>query len=229
MYYTVMKYIIANLKSNKSRAEMDDWLNRLTMGSQASSVIICPPLPSLMMVADYLVDHSFNNVFLGVQDISPWSAGAYTGAVSARNLEGFKVKYAIVGHSERRHYFHETNQDVANKVSQCLENGITPIVCVDADYVQSQANAIKTEELARCLVAYEPLTAIGSGENQPVAEVEPIIRQIRQVFGIQSVIYGGSVNPDNVADYLQVTDGVLVGTDSLDAGVFSQLVAKATL
>jgi triosephosphate isomerase len=224
-----MKYIIANLKSNKSRAEMDTWLNELKhVEGQTFSTIICPPMPSLMMVADFLADHSFNSTFLGVQDISPYSAGAYTGAVSGRNLEGFGVRYAIVGHSERRRYFHETNQDVANKVSQCLENSITPVVCVDSEYIQAQANAIKTEELSRCLVAYEPLAAIGSGENQPVTEVEPIVKQIRQIFGIQSVIYGGSVKPDNVADYLTMTDGVLVGTDSLDAKIFSQIISNAS-
>ncbi len=210
------------------------WINDLihsqAMISSKAKVIICPPAPSLPLLAERLNYNSQSPQFLiGVQDISPFAAGAYTGAVCARNLEGLRVKYAIVGHSERRRYFHETHQDVANKVTQCLENGITPIVCVDVDYIQAQANAIKADELDRCLVAYEPLTAIGSGENQPVAEVEPVAAQVKQIFNIQSVIYGGSVSPENVRDYLQVTDGVLVGTDSLNAAVFTQLVQQAVL
>ena len=212
---------------------MEKWLSEFSSLSQSLlktaagiEIIICPALSLVTTVAKWLADHRSNlPVSLGVQDISPYPAGAYTGAVSARNLDGLGVKYALVGHSERRHYFHENHQDVANKVSQCLENGMTPIVCVDVDYLQAQANAIKAEELARCLVAYEPLTAIGSGENQPVAEVEPIVKQVRQAFGSETVIYGGSVTPANVAAYAPVTDGVLVGTDSLDPAVFTQLIA----
>ena len=127
-----MKYVIANWKSNKSRGEAENWMDgfeniKVQSASQQTDVktIICPPMPSLMFVSNKLLDREkFANVHLGVQDISPFPAGKYTGAVSARNLDGFGVAYAIVGHSERRQFFHETHQDVANKVAQCVDNGI---------------------------------------------------------------------------------------------------------
>ena len=225
-----MKYLIANFKSHKSREEMEKWLTDFEQQVFHSPVkiILCPPMPSLMFISNRLLDRSKHPVtFLGVQDISSFPAGAYTGAVSAWNLAGFMVNYALVGHSERRRYFHETHQEVANKVAQCLENSITPIVCVDADYIQAQANAINPEYLAKCVVAYEPLAAIGSGFNQPIEEVEVAVAKIKQAFGQIPVIYGGSVNANNAADYLKVTDGVLVGTDALDPVAFTNIIFLA--
>lgn len=144
--------------------------------------------------------------------------------MSVANITDWEIGYGIVGHSERRQYFEESHQDVANKVSQLIDAGITPIVCIDDEYLVEQAAAIEKDQLKQCVVAYEPLEAIGSGVFQPVDEVEPIVNQIKEVFGEVPVLYGGSVDAENVAQYLAVTDGVLVGGASLDANEFAALM-----
>lgn len=223
-----MKLIIANWKSHKNREAVEKWLDDFEGKYTAQvekQVVICPPMSSLMFVSNRLLNREKNkDVYLGVQDISPYPAGKYTGAVSTENLNGFNVRYAIVGHSERRRYFHETHNDVANKVAQCIDAGITPIVCVDDEYISSQAAAIPQEHLIKCIVAYEELSAIGSGKNEPVEHVKEVFAEIKKYFGSVKLIYGGSVDVDNVQDYLSFCDGVLVGTASLDVSDFIALL-----
>lgn len=215
-----MKYIIANWKSNKNLAEATKWFNEFKLNpSTDNKVILAPAFPFLGLVNQLKPA----NLEVAVQDISPFPAGAYTGAVSSLNLQGLNVKYAIVGHSERRRYFHERHQDVANKVSECLANDITPIVCVDDEYIFDQAHGIEEKYLHKCIVAYEDLAAIGTGDNTPLESVLKVQELIRSVFGQVPVIYGGSVNPGNVKPYLENTDGVLVGGASLDPDKFSQI------
>lgn len=223
IYDQDMKYVIANWKSHKNIEEIEKWFTTFKFdGKSNQEVIICPPFPSLSLVST-----QNNNFKLGVQDISPFPAGAYTGAVSAFNIQGLPVKYAIVGHSERRRYFHETHQEIANKVAQCLENNITPIVCVDDEYISTQAAAIEKTHLKKCIVAYEELGAIGTGHNQPLEHVLKINQVIKASFGNIPVIYGGSVNPTNAKMYLDNTDGVLVGTASLDPQEFMAIIASS--
>lgn len=223
--------IVANWKSHKTREAAVAWFDAYEawMASHSNlqaQVVVAPPFPALMFAANRLLKPELRQTFLAVQDLSPFPAGAYTGAVSAQNLSGFDVRFAIVGHSERRRYFHETHQEVANKVDQALQAGITPIVCLDDEYLSAQAAAINPDQLKSCIVAYEPLEAIGSGLNQPVAEVAPIVARIKEVFGNVPVIYGGSVEADNVAEYLGVCQGVLVGGASLDVKEFTGLLEK---
>lgn len=218
--------IIANWKSNKNFTEIEAWLNDFAPTIKTEQeVIIAPPYPFLKLVADKA--QQATNLSLAVQDLSPFPAGSYTGAVSVQNLEGLQVKYAILGHSERRRYFAETHQDVAKKVDQALANGIQPIVCLDTDYLADQAAALPEKQLEKCIVAYEPLAAIGSGHNTKPKEVEKVVERVRIVFGQVPVLYGGSVDPSNVADYRSVVDGVLVGGASLKAKVFAQLIERA--
>lgn len=224
-----MKLIIANWKSHKTREEIVQWmdayeaeLEKVTFGVE---VAIAPPMPSVMFVSNRLLAKvRYPMMSLAVQDLSPFPAGKYTGAVSTINLQGFNVKYAIVGHSERRRHFHETHQDVANKVMQAVENGITPIVCVDDEYIGDQAAAIDRQYLEKCIVAYEELGAIGTGKNEPVDHVQEVFQRIKTVFGEVKVIYGGSVEADNVQQYVDISDGVLVGTASLDVSHFISLI-----
>jgi triosephosphate isomerase len=221
-----MKLIIANWKSHKNQTEVSEWMNEFGQQSKLisqSEVVIAPPFPFVFQVGQMIKLWKRSYITLGVQDISPYPAGSYTGAVTVRNLAGSQVKYAIVGHSERRRYFHETHAEVGQKVDQLLAEGITPVVCIDDEYLLAQANAITADQLAQCVVAYEPLEAIGSGENQPVAEVEPIVARIKQTFGQVPVLYGGSVDATNVDEYLQITDGVLVGGASLKVSDFLAL------
>lgn len=224
--------IVANWKSHKNQAEVLEWLQAylLELGAMSGKVrvVIAPSYPVIPVVTQFLMDNKFPSTVIGVQDLSPFPAGAYTGAVSVQNLKGLNVRYAIVGHSERRRYFHETHQDVANKVEQALASQIQPIVCVDRDYIQAQASAISKDLLANCIVAYEPLEAIGSGQAESVEEVKAVCDEIQDAFGQVRIIYGGSVSAANVAKYLKVLTGVLVATHSLDAKKFAQLLVAAS-
>lgn len=226
------KLVIANWKSHKTEDEALQWLEqyRKQLGALKNNVkvVIAPPFPILPLVSSFLEDHPLPHTIIGVQDISPFPAGAYTGAVSTHNLARFGVKYCLVGHSERRRYFHETHQDVANKVDQALQAGMTPVVCVDREYIEAQASAIDASALGQCVVAYEPLEAIGSGRFEPVEEAIGVRNQIKEVFGGVPVIYGGSVSVGNVAEYLAELDGVLVGTHSLEAKNFAELLQAAS-
>ncbi len=194
----------------------------------AVRVAVAPPAPLLSPLQRALQEHvdQANKPLLqlAVQDISSFPPGSYTGAIAARNLEGFSVEYAIVGHSERREYFHETHQDVANKVAQCLEHDITPIICVDDEYIREQAVAIPAPQRAKSLVAFEERSAIGSGDPVDLQEVAEVIAQIREQFAPLGVLYGGSVDVSNVVDYIGISDGVLVGGASLDGKQFARLV-----
>lgn len=220
--------IIANWKSHKSVDQSSAWLQEYQkeLGAVAhdAEVAIAPAFPALPVMNYFLQQAKLKQTVLAVQDLSPFPAGAYTGAISVKNLEGLPIKYAIVGHSERRRYFHETDQEVANKVDQAILAEITPVVCVDVGYLESQASTIEKDALAKCIVAYEPLAAIGTGNFQPVVEVKPVIEEIKKMFGDVQVIYGGSVNAANVSEYLTVVDGVLVGGQSLEAKTFAELV-----
>jgi triosephosphate isomerase len=228
----MQKYIVGNWKSNKSLATAASWVdefNSAIVSTVPEEVIvaIAPTFSQLQTVQDKLKEYPrLGTVQLAVQDISPFAAGSYTGAIAPENFEALTVSYAIVGHSERRRYFHETHQDVANKVARCLEAGITPIVCVDDEYIADQAASIDQQQLKKCIVAYEELGAIGTGENESPAHVASVIKRIKHVFGEIPVLYGGSVNSSNVEQYSSITDGVLVGGASLDAKAFAQIVSS---
>lgn len=229
----MQKYVIANWKSNKTLESAESWLNQFSQAvikpwDSQLQVVVAPPFPLLQTVAEKKERNPITQqLVLGVQDISPFTAGSYTGAVAGENLSGFtsKVSVAIVGHSERRRYFKETHQDVANKVARCLELGITPVVCVDDEYIAAQASAIDAEHLDKCVVAYEELGAIGTGNNEPVERVAELVQRIKVAFGQIPVLYGGSVKPGNAADYAAICSGVLVGGASLTADSFANIVA----
>lgn len=231
------KFVVANWKANKTLAETQAWsseLQRFLATRQADQksgdwprVIVAPSLIQLSHLAQLKTTLAYSNFFLGAQDVSPFPDGAYTGATTARTLASFNVKYVIVGHSERRRYFHETHQDVARKVALALEAGIVPIVCVDDEYIVEQAAALDRNDLSRVLVAYEELGAIGTGHNEPISHVREVVEMIHHAFGLVPVLYGGSVKPHNTAEYVAVTDGVLVGSASLTSGDFGHIIMAA--
>lgn len=222
------KLLVANWKSQKSLSQAQTWLK--TVGELLGittlpgiTPVLTPPFPFLVPLTPMVQDLGWQ---LGVQDISPFPAGSYTGAVSGANLHGSPVKYAIVGHSERRHYFHETIQDVARKAEQALDVGITPIVCVDKQTLEPQAAALG-EAASKCIVAYEPTGAIGSGNNAPLAEIKEFHEHVKRLFDSVPFLYGGSVDELNINEYLLVTDGVIVSTASLAAQQFVKVLKTA--
>lgn len=225
------KIIIANFKSNKTREEYEVWLE--TFEKQAhtipstTKVVLAPPAVDLMFFANRLQDKkTYPTTTLGIQDISPFPAGAYTGAVSTRNLEGYGVTHAIIGHSERRTYFHETDVDIANKVRESLGAGITPIVCVSQETITSQANAIDNHDRTKVIVAFEPLDHIGTGIADSLDNILRAKELVQEAFGKVPYIYGGSVDLHTELKLLEHSDidGFLVGSASLDPKTFLSLI-----
>jgi triosephosphate isomerase (TIM) len=227
------KLIIANWKSHQNVNEIKEWLagfkRQMSEGifvdenkDEQVAVVIAPSFVNLALVEDFLnQEKQFSGfVSLATQDLSPFAEGSYTGEVGTENLTGHGVKYAIIGHSERRKMFEEDHTQVAKKVAAAVEAGIIPVLCLDEAYIEDQAKEIDQSLYEKCVIAYEPLSAIGSGNNAQVEDVERVVAKIRQVYGDVMVIYGGSVDKSNIQQYITVTDGALVGTASKQADDF---------
>lgn len=230
------KLLLANFKSNKSIAEAQQWLDTFIAEVDWSSlkdvgarfeVAVAPSFVSLREFA-YKIEEAIVPLLLSVQDISAYPAGSYTGAISVANLAELNIAYAIIGHSERRKHFGENSAMVAKKVEQALDGGITPIVCFDEEYLEEQISCISAELVEKCVFVYEPLSAIGTGNNVGVGKVTEVKEKVKRLCGDVKFLYGGSVDDQNLAEYLLVTDGVLVGTFSKDPLNFAQLVVTAT-
>ncbi len=210
-------YLVANWKSHKTLAEAEDLVQNLNLSTQ-NEVVICPPFPYLYSLK---IPYS-----LGAQDVSPFPFGAYTGAVTAEMLAPV-CKYVIIGHSERRKYFHETNEEVAQKLRSVLDAKMTPILCIDEPYLESQLAFFETAELKQTIVAYEPLTAIGSGTPDTPEHANEVAARIQRLANTElPVLYGGSVSAASVKQFVEQEkiSGVLVGGASLAAESWNQLV-----
>lgn len=216
--------IVANWKSNMSLSEADKWLQEFQISNgkfQMSNkeIILCPPSTLLMHLNSYFLTH--NSEFkLGAQDVSPFPKGAYTGEIAAMQLKEF-VRYVIVGHSERRKYFHEDDQMLANKVDMVLEADMLPIFCVQDAHTRIPEGV--------GMVAYEPVFAIGTGEPDSPKNADDVAREIKETTKVKAVLYGGSVSAENVRTFtsMEHIDGVLVGSASLDPVAFSSIIVNA--
>lgn len=231
-----MKYVIGNWKSHKTMAEVHEWIDaykkavvEVNFGSDLQ-VVLCPSFVHLSVVKWALPD-----LTLGLQTLSPYSDGSYTGAVSARMVREY-AQFAILGHTERRKYFGETDRIVANQALQAFDFNITPIIAVDQHNWSSQLGQLDDAQLLKCLVMYEPPEAISSGGQGHAADLEEVkkaIHSITTAYNVMGVLYGGSVNSQNVQTYLAEKEimGVVPGAASLDAAEFVKLLqaAAATL
>jgi triosephosphate isomerase len=214
-------------------------------------VVVCPPFTALRSVGT-LIDGDKLDLGLGAQDCHPEPEGAYTGEVSAPMLAKLGCDFVIVGHSERRQYFGETDELVARKGAAAQANGMTPIVCVGetleqresgqtAEVVTSQTRGSLTGVAGdgkALVVAYEPVWAIGTGRTATPADAQETISLIRSVVADAAsqgfaaelrILYGGSVKPGNIKDLMaeQDVDGALVGGASLSAEDFAMIVRGA--
>jgi len=218
--------LIANWKSHKTLDEAVQWVDDVgSVRHTAHTLVLCPPFPFLVPLGQRIKEKKYA-IALGTQDLSPFPAGSYTGAVSVRNLKDLGVTYAIVGHSERRRYFHETIQEVANKVAMATEENITPILCVEKETIWKQAGALESGLNKQCVVAFEPADHIGSGEPEKLDVVLRIAKEIHEAFGEDvPVLYGGSIDEKSSKDFLAQPEigGLLVGGASLDAKQFLKL------
>jgi triosephosphate isomerase len=220
--------LVANWKSYKTLDEAIAFFKEFPKIHTSHEKIICPPALYVHALAD-LIKEKRLPFRLGLQDISPFPYGAYTGAISAPMAHNM-VDYVIVGHSERRRYFHETNDEIARKAKEVLEVGMTPIICIDEPYMHAQLAFFSQQELKRSVIAYEPLAAIGSGSPDTPLHAQEIASRITQLAEVEMpILYGGSVNADSVCDYVTqpLITGVLVGGASLAVDSWAALVAAA--
>jgi triosephosphate isomerase len=242
---SMRKLVAGNWKMNGTGASLDE-LEALKqgLGTPACDVLVCPP-STLIAQASALLKGA---IILGGQDCSPHAAGAYTGDISAPMLSDAGAEWVILGHSERRHFHHETSQDVAHKVRAAWRAGLSVIVCVGENEPErdaGKAHAVCHGQLRASLpegatpdnavIAYEPVWAIGTGRTPSATDIRAMHAQLRQcladVLGEEGravrILYGGSVNPSNAAEILNLSevDGALVGGASLKAGEFLKIIA----
>ena len=244
------KLMVGNWKMNGSLAANASLLSDILNGMAGVSchAAVCLPTPYLAQAQSLLAGSA---LALGAQDVSAHESGAYTGEVSCAMLRDFAVRFAIVGHSERRQYHGETDTVVANKAQRALAAGITPIVCVGeslAEREAGQTEAVVKRQLAavihtngHCIseivVAYEPVWAIGTGLTatpEQVQSVHAVLRAQLQAATAHaervSILYGGSMNAANAASLLDQSevDGGLIGGASLKAPDFLSMLKAAS-
>lgn len=244
------KIIAGNWKMNKLRGEAVELVKELVPlveGIDAVDIVVCPVYVSLPAVYEIIKD---TNIELGAQDCFWEDSGAYTGEISAPMLKDVGVKYVVIGHSERRQYFCETDEWVNKKTKAALKAGLTPIVCVGERLEEREAgktidvisgqleggfSGFEKAEIEKCVIAYEPVWAIGTGKTatpEQAQEVHSFIRGwLAEKFGKDvsekiRIQYGGSVKPANAKSLLSQPDidGALVGGASLKAQDFAEIV-----
>ena len=245
--------IAGNWKMNMLASEIKPFIEQLKENmpkTRACDVVLCTPS---VMIPAMIKAGKECKVAAGGQDVSKFEKGAYTGEVSADMLKDLGVKYVIVGHSERRQYFCETDQTVNKKVHAVLNAGMNPIICVGesleqretgitnewiALQVKSALYGVPADKLRRCIIAYEPIWAIGTGKTataEQAGEVCSNIRAtIRALYGARvarsvTIQYGGSMNPKNAAELLAQPDidGGLIGGAALKPVQFVEIINAA--
>ena len=245
--------IAGNWKMNATHLDAIQMVQKLSYRLDLSDydrvdVVVCPPFTALRS-AQTVIESDHLRIRLGAQNCHYEEEGAYTGEVSAQMLAKLSVSYVIVGHSERRQIFGELDTDVNRKVKAVVAHSMTPIVCVgeteaerDEGHTEDRVGAqvrlglsgLSAEDVASLVVAYEPIWAIGTGRTAHPDEAGAVIGFIRSTIAEQwadaadtvRILYGGSVNPGNIASFLakRDIDGALVGGASLDPDTFAAVV-----
>jgi len=247
----VQKIVAANWKMHGSRETIISLLQRLQQclasNNAQAKVIVFPPFVYLPLVEELL---RASTIQYGAQTLSEYQPGAYTGEVAGKMLTDFACQYVLVGHSERRILFAESDDVVAQKFAAAQQDGLIPLLCVGETLQQREAektmtvikqqlqsvlDAVGISAFANAIVAYEPVWAIGTGKTASPEQVQEVHASIREFLGTQDryiaiqlpLLYGGSVKHNNAAALAAMSDidGALVGGASLDADEFSKIVA----
>ena len=243
--------IAGNWKMHKTIAEAEEYIQALLprVSAAAADVAICPPYTALQAMVD---STRGSGVTVFAQNLHDAPEGAFTGEISARMLSELDVHGAILGHSERRELFGETDRALQAKVPAALAAGLVPLLCVgeteeerDAGetdrklrhQVQEGLEKVESERLGDVVIAYEPIWAIGTGRNATPEQAQEAIAFVRALVADRDpeqavrtrILYGGSVKPDNAAELLELpdVDGALVGGASLDPESFAAIIAAA--
>lgn len=240
------KVIAGNWKMNVLPGEALEFVNNLApiVKDTKNEVIICVPFTDLFYT---LLAVQETNIHVGAQNMHWKESGAYTGEISPDMLKCINVEYVIIGHSERRQYFNETDETVNLKVKSALEHGLKPIVCVGESLEQKEAGntekiitsqvakaleGLTLDDLSNTIIAYEPIWAIGTGKTATAEDannsIKAIRNKIKELFNTDDVtiLYGGSVKPENAKELFSMSDidGGLVGGASIKAETFGKIV-----
>lgn len=248
------KYLVAgNWKMNKTISESIELAKRILESTLKqnfkSDVLIAPPFTSLPTVSK-IVENS--KILLGAQNCHYESSGAFTGEISPIMLKDIGCKYVIIGHSERRHIFGETDLLINKKIRSAIEFKLIPIFCIGETLderdtgltfnilerqIRLGLKGLQTTEIEKIVIAYEPVWAIGTGiraRTEQISEVHSFIRKfLQEVYGCSSllplILYGGSVNAKNCAEIFEINDvnGALVGGASLQANEFISIIQQS--
>jgi len=248
------KFIAGNFKMNTTSSEVAAYLEAFRVATEKVNdvdIVLIPPFTSLAKASEIL--GGAQKIRLGAQNMSSEAKGAYTGEISASMLRDLFVRYVLVGHSERRRLFGETDEMVRRKLVTALKSELRPILCIGETLEERQSNQEKTalesqlraaleglspEEISEIVIAYEPVWAIGTGLTATPEQAQQAHLFIRDYLGKLSgtsvanrsrILYGGSVTPDTAVELLSQPDidGALVGGASLDPRAFAKIVAAA--
>lgn len=244
--------IAGNWKMFKTAAESQAFATMIKdQVTDQVEAVICAPFTSLSKLTESLAG---SDIGVGAQNMHHEDNGAYTGEISGGMLAALGVGYVIIGHSERREKFYETDESVNQKVLAAFRYGLTPIVCIGESLVEREANqtvavvrsqtkaalaGVSAEQIAQVVLAYEPIWAIGTGKSSSAADANEVIAEIRKTiaadFGQAAadqvrIQYGGSVKPTNIKEYMAQPeiDGALVGGASLEAESYLGLLQGAS-
>ncbi len=228
--------IILNNKCNFLLDEFLKYQAKLSQIKSNNTLVLCPSAP-------YLSKFYLKNFKLGSQNVSSYYEGAYTGEVAASQLKDLGVSYCIVGHSERRKYQKETNQDIKAKIQLLIDNNIIPILCVGENQNEKNAhltivkvlNELKDclyeiDDISKVIIAYEPIWAIGTGNTPTREEIDAVLRKIKDEYPDNLLVYGGSLSENNIAEINKSTyiDGYLLGNISLKIDELTKLIEKVS-
>lgn len=245
--------IIANWKMHKTIEEAKQFILRLAPKIQKVScrVLIAPPFTAIAASAEAAKN---TNIVIGAQNMHDAKEGAFTGEISSSLLINAGAGFVILGHSERRQIFHETDTFIHYKLKQAIKNKLIPILCIGETQKQHEAEnthevlvnqinkaleGFSAEELTHCILAYEPIWAIGTGKTATPELAQKVHRNIRSYIARKwgnplaqnlPILYGGSVKPNNIIDLLKELDidGALIGGASLDEEMFAQMVLQGS-
>lgn len=244
------KIIVANWKINpsteKEAVELFDAVQNGAKNIKNVEIIICPPFVYISVLA-HLTSETLS---IGGQNVFYKEEGAFTGEISPIQLRDLGVKYVMVGHSEARKHLNETDEIVNKKIKECLAEGLKPILCVGEDIGEDKEEVLNRQLKSAlkdvpcsmfhvsCVIAYEPVWAIGTGKNCSIEETKSSVALVRKVIAelynqeaseAVKILYGGSVSRENSADYVKSdgVQGLLVGGASLDAENFIKIVKSA--